>query len=292
MSKYRFIDTEKAKTTIRDLCEVLGVPESSYFDWHRQGRAIADARVVRDGKLVARLRKFHDVSGETYGSPRIHADCVDAGIAVTERRVAELMRKAGIVGLSGREHSTTTTRRDRLKAPYPDLVNRAFKPPRPNMVWYGDITYVWLHDKFWYLATVIDASSKKLLGWSLADHLRTSLVADALDSAVRRRGGKIPAGLIFHTDRGCQYTSTEFGLLCTRYRIRQSMGRTGICYDNAAAESFFATIKRELINRYHWINIEQLRTGIFTWTETWYNTRRRHTSIGNITPQQAEQQAA
>lgn len=288
--KYRYIDTQKAAHTVKDLCAVLGVPAASYFDWNRTGRALADARAARDAALAERLRGFHDESTGTYGSPRIHADCAEAGIVITRRKTAELMREHGIVGLSGREHATTTTRRDRMAAPFPDLVNRAFRPPAPDLVWYGDITYLWLDSRFWYLATVIDAHSKTVLGWALADHMRDELVVDALTMAVRRRGGRIPKGLIFHSDRGSQYTSTYFGILCRQFGIRQSMGRRGVCYDNAAAESFFATIKRELINRYHWTSIGNLRNGLFTWIETWYNTRRRHTTLGNRTPAQTEQQ--
>lgn len=286
--KYRYIDAQKATHTIRDLCAVLAVPESSYYDWNRAGRAHADERAARDEALTEKLRGFHEDSGCSYGAPRVHGDCVEAGVVISRRRTAELMRKAGIVGLCGREHSTTTTRRDRMAAPFPDLLNREFHPAAPDVAWYGDITYLWLNERFWYLTTVIDASSKMVLGWALRDHMRDDLVADALTMAVNRRGGTVPKGLIFHSDRGSQYTSKSFGILCTRHGIRQSMGRRGVCFDNAGAESFFSTIKRELINRYQWNSIGNLRNGLFTWIETWYNTRRRHTTIGNKAPAQAE----
>ena len=147
---------------------------------------------------------------------------------------------------------------------------------KPDRVWYGDITHIWVNTRFWYLATVIDACTKQVLGWVLDDHMRASLASDALFAAVRRRGGLIPVGVIFHSDRGSQYTSDEYGQVCKMFGIRQSMGRRGVCYDNAGAESFFATIKRELVNRYYWNNSDQLRNGIFSYIETWYNKRRRH----------------
>lgn len=181
------------------------------------------------------------------------------------------MRSAGIQGLSGREHTTCTTKRDRMAAPFPDLVSRNFLPAFPDSLWYGDITYIWVNDRFWYLATVIDAATKQLIGWSFADHMRTELISDALHAAVRRRGGRIRPGVIFHSDRGSQYTSSEYAAVCKLYKIRQSMGRRGVCYDNAGAESFFATIKRELIDRYYWDDPTTLRLHLFKWIETWYN---------------------
>ena len=286
--KYQFIDTWKATYPIRVLCRVFAVPESSYYDWNRTGRSNCAFRNEADQKLLTHIRVFHDESADTYGSPRIHGALAKVGVHVSQRRVARLMRGAGIVGLTGRERSTVTTRRDRLEAPFPDLVARNFQPAFPNTVWYGDITYIWVENRFWYLATVIDACTKELLGWAFADHMRTELVSDALHAAVGRRGS-VPVGLIFHSDRGSQYTSTVYGVVCESYRIRQSMGRRGVCYDNAAAESFFSTLKRELVDRYRWKSAKQLRLGLFNWIETWYNRRRLHTTIGMRTPNEAFQ---
>jgi transposase InsO family protein len=288
VSLYRFIDSWKAIYGPGRLCRVLEVPESSYFGWHEQGRRIASERADAEAALVAQIREFHTASDNSYGSPRRHADLVDAGVVVSERRVAALMAAHGIVGLSGREHSTVTTRRDRMQAPFPDLVNRGFRPAGMNTVWYGDITYIWVESRFWYLATVIDASSKMVIGWQLADHMRASLAIDALNAAIARRGGLIPAGVIFHSDRGSQYTSNDFQQACHRYGIRQSMGRRGVCFDNAGAESFFATIKRELVDRYTWQSVKQLELGVFAWIEVWYNSRRRHSTLGYRTPAQIE----
>jgi putative transposase len=288
VSLYRFIDAQKADYGTLRLCRVMDVPESSYFDWNNCGRRVAAAKADREQVLVEQIRVFHDASTATYGSPRIHTDLVEGGVVVSKRRVAEVMAANGIVGLSGREHSTLTTRRDRLEAPFPDLVQRQFHPTAPDVCWYGDITYIWIDNKFWYLATVLDAHTKAVVGWAFADHMRAELAIEALNAAVARRGGTTPPGLIFHTDRGSQYTSEEFGKWCRLHQIRQSMGRRGVCYDNAGAESFFATIKRELVNRYYWKSVDQLRGGLFQWIETWYNRRRRHSTIGNRTPARAD----
>ena len=288
MSLYGFIDMWKASYGVVRLCRVLDVPPSSYFGWNCQGRRIVSERDATEAVLVGRIREFHAASGDTYGSPRVHADLVDAGIVVSERRVAEVMARHGIVGLTGREHSTVTTRRDRIEAPFPDLVNRDFRPAGVNTVWYGDITYIWVGSRFWYLATVIDAASKMVIGWKLADHMRAGLAVDALHAAIGRRGGRIPAGVIFHSDRGSQYTSHEYQQACAEHKVLQSMGRRGVCYDNAGAESFFATIKRELIDRYSWNCPKDLEIEVFIWIETWYNRRRRHSTLGYRAPAQFE----
>lgn len=287
MNLYRFIDTWKAEYEVGRICRILRVPPSSYHDWDHHGRRIVDDRAARDAVMIARIRTAYHDSTDTYGSPRIFAELADQGIVVSERKVAALMAANGIVGLTGREHSTTTTRRDRMEAPFPDLVGRQFLPPGPDIVWYGDITYIWVGNRFWYLATVIDAGTKEVLGWALANHMRAELVVTALLRAVKRRGGVVPEGLIFHSDRGSQYTSTEFAAACALHNIRQSMGRRGVCYDNAGAESFFATLKRELVRRYIWRSVNQLKNGLFTWIETWYNKKRRHSTLGYRTPAQA-----
>jgi len=209
VSLYRFIDSWKAMYGTGRLCRVLVVPESSYFDWHGHGRQLAAERADAEALLVTKIRDSHVASDGTYGSPRVHADLVDAGVVVSARRVAGLMAAQRIVGLSGREHSTVTTRRDRIEAPFPDLVERHFRPAGLDVVWYGDITYIWVGSRFWYLATVVDAASKKVIGWRFADHMRAGLAVDALHAAVARRGGQVPAGLIFHSDPAHQRSDNE-----------------------------------------------------------------------------------
>lgn len=290
MSKYLFIDTQRVENPLWPiwlLCATLEVPESSYYDWNRNGRANHAARCAADEAMTARIREVHAESEGTYGAPRIKTELAEGGIIVSKRRIAALMAAGQIQGLSGREHSTTTTRRDRLAAPFPDLVNRQFLVEEPNTLWYGDVTYIWVGNRFWYLATVIDAATKEVIGWRFADHMEASLVADALRAAVARRGSDAVGGVVFHSDRGSQYTSAEFGRVCALFGVRQSMGKTGICYDNAAAESFFATLKRELIHRHHWDNAGDLHSCLFEWIEAWYNRKRRHTSIGMQAPSAA-----
>lgn len=266
-----------------ELCEVLGVPESSYYYWASTGRAAHDARDAAREQLCAQIRDVWDSSTETYGAPRVHAELRDAGIVVSRRRVAEVMAAAGIRGLSGREHTTTTTR-PAWSRPLPnDRAQRRFKRHVPNELWYGDVTYLYVGGRFWYLATVIDAATKECVGWSFKPHMRTELVTHALNRAARRRNYDTN-GTVFHSDRGSQYTSDEHRAACARHGIIPSVGATGVCWDNAAAESFFATMKRELVNRYRWNSPKQLEQAIAIWIEGWYNTRRRHSANNYRTP--------
>ena len=286
---YLFIDTEKANYPIWLMCDVLNIPMSSYYHWAAHGRRIETERVAAEGLLVDAIREVHTWSNGTYGAIKIHDHLVKAGRTVSCRRVAELMSKHRIYGVCGRRPGMRTTFRDTNTIPFGDLVERRFQPCRPDIVWYGDITYIWVNGRFWFLTTVIDAATKQVIGWAFADHMRTDLVSMALHAAVRRRGHRIRAGIIFHSDRGSQYTSAEFGKVCALYKIRQSMGRTGVCWDNAAAESFFATLKRELIYRYHWNDPKILHQDLYQWIEAWYNNQRTHTSLGLRTPNQAHQ---
>jgi transposase InsO family protein len=286
---YQFVDTEKANFPIYLICKVLNTPTSSYYHWVSEGRRIEAERAAAEAELIDAIRVVHEWSNGTYGAVKIHDHLRKAGRKVSCRRVAELMSKYRIYGVSGRQPGMRTTLRDATAAPFEDLVERRFQPCRPDIVWYGDITYLWVNGRFWFLATVIDAATKQVIGWAFADHMRTDLVSSALHSAVRRRGRQIRAGIIFHSDRGSQYTSTDFGKVCALYKIRQSMGRTGVCWDNAAAESFFATLKRELIYRYRWNDPKVLHRDLYWWIEAWYNNQRTHTSLGLRTPNQAHQ---
>jgi transposase InsO family protein len=239
---YQFIDTEKANYPIYVICRVLNIPASSYYHWAAEGRRVETERVAVEAELVDAIRVVHDWSNGTYGAVKIHDHLKKRGRKVSCRRVAEVMAKHGVCGVSGRRPGIRTTLRDSDAAPFDDLVERRFQPCRPDVIWYGDITYLWVNGRFWFLATVIDAATKQVVGWAFDDHMRTDLVAMALHAAVRRRRHRIRAGIIFHSDRGSQYTSTDFGKVCALYKIRQSMGRTGVCWDNAAAESFFASL--------------------------------------------------
>ena len=286
MSQYRFIDTHRASFPLKMLCRVLSVPASSYHRWDAEGRDAQQRRDDARDLLVGEIRRVFHGSGETYGAIKVHKQLLRDGVRCTVRRVAELMAANAMAGVSGRDKSTTTTRRDRLAAPFEDHVGRNFQPPEPNTVWYGDITYLWIEDRFWYLASVIDATTKEVLGWSFANHMRTELVTEALAKAIARREGRIN-GVIFHSDRGSQYTSADFATFCRDNNITQSMGRTGVCWDNAAAESFWSTLKRELTKRFRFTTAQSLRRALFAWIETWYNRRRLHASLGYRTPAEA-----
>jgi putative transposase len=287
MAVYRFIAGERATCecawSVVEMCRVLEVSRSGFYDW--AGRE-PSPRDRDDGALAVEIEAIWEASDRTYGSPRAHRWLRKQGFRVSRKRVARIMRTRGWVGVSPSRSFKTTTP-DQTAAPAPDLVDRHFNPDAPNMVWAGDITYVRTWEGWLFLATVIDLYSRRVIGWALAEHLRTSLVADALTMAVATRGGDV-AGVIFHSDRGCQYTSREFVVVCAKHGVRQSMGATGICWDNAAAESFFATLKRELVHRHAWPTRARAQRAIVRWIEGWYNPRRLHSSIDYLTPNDKE----
>ena len=271
--------------TIRAMCRVLEVSASGYYAWRRR---MISVRKQEDEKLQQRIRTIHDHSRQTYGAPRIHAELQEEGTRVGRKRVARLMKETGLAGVSRRK-STVTTRRDRSARPAPDLVDRRFVADRPDTLWVADITYVPTWVGFLYLAVVLDVWSRKIVGWAMAAHLRTSLVTAALDMAIVQRS---PAGVIHHSDQGCQYTSIEFGKRCREAGVRPSMGSVGDCYDNAMCESFFATLECELIDRSTFRNHVEARYAILDFIEGFYNTRRRHSALGYHSPLQFEKRHA
>jgi len=241
-------------------------------------------RKAEDEKLQQRIGAIYRRSRQTYGAPRIHAELKEEGTPVGRKRIARLMKESGLAGVSRRK-STVTTRRDRSARPAPDLVDRQFVADRPNALWVADITYVPTWVGFLYLAVVLDVWSRKIVGWAIASHLRTTLVTAALDMALIQRA---PAEVIHHSDQGCQYTSVEFGKRCREAGVRPSMGSVGDCYDNAMCESFFATLECELINRSAFHNHDQARDAIIDFIEGFYNTHRRHSALGYHSPVQFE----
>lgn len=262
------------------MCAQLGVSRSGYYAWRTRApsaRARADLSLT---SLIKRL--FADARGNP-GVRRMTAMLAAAGHQVSRRRTHRLMRAAGLAGRHPRAWRRTTVHGTR-PAPAPDLLGRDFTAPAPNTRWVGDITYVKTWDGWAYLATVIDLHSRAVVGWALADHMNTSLVTDALTMAITHR--KPPAGVIFHADRGTQYTSAEFAAFCTNNTVRRSLGRTGVCWDNAVAESFFATYKKELVHTRPWPDLKTLRAETFTWIEGYYNTTRRHSTLGYLTPRE------
>ena len=271
--------------SIRAMCRVLEVSASGYYAWRRR---MISVRKKEDETLHQRIRAIYHRSRQTYGAPRIHAELKEEGTRVGRKRVARLMKESGLAGVSRRK-STVTTRRDRSARPAPDLVDRQFVADKPNALWVADITYVPTWVGFLYLAVVLDVWSRKIVGWAMAAHLRTSLVTAALDMAITQRS---PADVIHHSDQGCQYTSIEFGKRCRQAGIRPSMGSVGDCYDNAMCESFFATLECELIDRSTFRTHDEARDAIFHFIEGFYNTHRRHSALGYHSPVQFEKSQA
>ena len=268
------------------MCQALGVSTSGYYDWRERLERPA-RRTVFDEFLTEQIREIHTQSRGTYGSPRVHAELVlGEGIHVGQKRVERLMRQAGLEGIYRRKKHFTT-RRDPKAALSDDLVNRQFSVDRPDVLWVGDVTEHPTTEGKVYLATVIDAFSRRVVGWSIADHLRAEIVVDALQMAIWRRNGR-EAGTVMHTDHGSQYTSWAFGRRLRAAGILGSMGSVGDALDNAMAESFFGTLQLELLDRRHWETRAQLASAIFEYIEAFYNPRRRHSSIGNLSPVEFE----
>jgi transposase InsO family protein len=282
MTIYAFIAEEQANRiwTVTEMCRVLDVSRSGFYDW--QARPLSD-REVTDRMLAVEIEAIWECSDRTYGAPRVHRWLVKQGFVVGRRRVARIMAVNGWEGETGRRKVRTTIV-DRGATAAEDHVKRDFNPVAPDTIWCGDITYLRTGEGWLYLATVIDLFSRRVIGWSVAEHMRTELVADALDMAIATRGGHVEAGVVFHTDRGSQYTSADFGALCDRHGVVQSMGATGVCWDNAAAESFFGTLKREHANRRRWATRADARRDLIRWIEGWYNRRRLHSSIDYNSP--------
>ena len=271
------MSAHQARFRIATLARVLGVSTSGYYAW-RQRRP--STRVQADADLTARVRAIHVHSRGTYGAPRIHAELSAAGAAVSRKRVARVMRAAGIAGVSRRRGPRTTRRALRVR-PAPDRVDRRFEAVAPNRLWVADVTCVPTQAGFLYLAVVVNVFSRRVVGWALAAHLRTALVTEALEMAVQQRR---PSAVIHHSDPGCQYTSLAFGARCQRWGVQLSMGSVGDCFDNALAESFFATLECELLARTRWATHAEARTAVFAFIEGWYNTRRRHSALGYLSP--------
>jgi len=236
--------------------------------------------------VLAKIRAIHQDSAGTYGAPRIHVELAGQGLRVSRKRVARLMRAAGLQGVSRRRICTTV--RDRRSRPAPDLVQRDFTASGRDRLWVADITYIPTGSGFLYLAVVLDAWSRRIVGWAMEMHLRTELVLAALDMAL---GQRRPQAVIHHSDQGSQYTSLAFGLRCRQAGVRPSMGSVGDCFDNALCESFFATLECELLDRHRFRTPAEARLAVFRFIEGWYNRRRRHSALGYLSPAAFEQLA-
>jgi len=267
----------QAAHSISRMCRVLDVSTSGYYAWaaRRPSR-----RATEDARLLEQIRVFHRGSRGTYGTPRLHRDLRAAGTRVGRKRVARLLKQAGLRGVSRRKWVTTTIRSAHDR-PAPDLVQRRFVATAANQVWVADITYVPTWAGMLYLAVVLDVWSRRVVGWAMATHLRTELVIAALNMAVEQRR---PQAVIHHSDQGCQYTAVAFGLRCQEAGVRPSMGSVGDCYDNALCESFFATLECELLDRVTLRSPREARLAVFDFIEGFYNSHRRHSALDYESP--------
>jgi len=284
---FQFVEREKAHHPVASMCRLLGVSTSGYYAWRSRPPS---RRTRADAALTHRIVFIHLMSRGTYGAPRIQAELYQGwGIRCSRKRVARLMRAAGLVGVHRRRYRCTT-RRDPAAKPYPDLVGRVFAAAGPNRLWVADITQHRTGEGWLYLAAVIDVYSRRVVGWSMADNLRADLVSGALAMAVAER--RPAPGLVHHSDHGAQYTSVAFGRRLRAAGILGSMGRVGDALDNAVAESFFATLETELLDRQTWPTRQALRSGVFEYIEGFYNLRRRHSALGYLSPAEYERRSA
>jgi putative transposase len=280
---FRFIAAKKAEHSIMTMCRVLGVSRSGFHAWENRAPS---ARQREDQRLIERICAIHSANRRVYGSPRIHAELRLAdGIRVGRKRVERLMRQAGISGLVARKRGRTTIRVPGVRV-CEDLVDRAFLAAAPNQLWVADITYLRTWEGWLYLVAVQDIYSRRIVGWSMADHMRTELVTDALQMALAQR--RPPPGLVWHSDQGSQFVSLTFGQQARAAGIARSMGSRGDCFDNAVAESFFATLKKELVHGRTWPTKAELRTEVFEYIEVFFNRRRRHSTLGFLSPSEFE----
>ena len=275
----------QAEYSVQMMSRTLGVSRSGFYAYHRRPPS---ARQIADEAQSKRIAMIHKASKETYGAPRIHAELADEGIFVGRKRVARLMLAKGLRGV-GRRKFVVTTERDPRVRPAADLVDRNFYADAPNMLWVADITFVPTWAGFLYLAVVLDAFSRRVVGWAMGTRQRTQLVLDAMNMAVTQRK---PSSVIHHSDQGSQYTSVAFGLRCTEMGVRPSMGSVGDCYDNAMCESFFATLECELLERRKFRTKAEARIACFEFIEGWYNPSRRHSALGYKSPINYERTAA
>jgi putative transposase len=276
---------EKSNFSIARMARLLEVSRSGFYAWLTRGPS---ARALRAERIEAKIAWFHGESDEVSGSPRIVVDLREDGEVISRKTVATAMRRLGLRGICPTTWRTTTITDTQDSYP-PDAVTRVWDTGRVNCVWVGDITYLRTWEGWLYLATVIDAHSRRVIGWAIAEHMRTDLVEQALQMAITLRG-ELPAKVVFHTDRGTQYASAQITAFAATNGITRSMGRTGVCWDNAMAESFFATLKTEFYYRRVWPTKARARLEVGAWIEDRYNRRRRHSALGQISPVQFELQ--
>jgi transposase InsO family protein len=283
--KYQFIADESKNYTLKVLCRVLEVSRSGFYDWRGRPKS---KRLLEDEKIVEQIKLFHCGSRCTYGSPRIHQDFKGKGQRVGKNRIARLMRQQGIQGRCKRRFKNTTQSKHNRPVAENHL-NQQFEATTPNQKWVSDLSYVWTWEGWLYLAIVLDLYSRAVVGWAMSHTMTDDLTLDALKMALRRREPPIQNHLLFHSDRGSQYASNDFRAELANYQITQSMSRTGNCYDNAAMESFFATLKTEEVYPNIYQSRQQAKSSIFSYIEGFYNRSRRHSALGYLSPMDFEQ---
>jgi putative transposase len=283
--KYEFIEKERSVFVLERMCRVLAVSRSGYYRWKRQ---ILSKRQQDNEYMLMQINESHRQSHGTYGSPRIYRDIRAEGIVCGKNRIARLMRIHGIQGKAKKKYKATTNSRHNLPIA-PNLVCRNFESDRPNKVWVSDITYIWTQEGWVYLAVILDIFSRMIVGWNISARLTDSLVVESLHQAQRKRNSG--SGLVFHSDRGAQYASKSFRSMLMTYGFKQSMSRKGDCWDNAVAESFFHTLKTELVYGKVFMTREEARQELFEYIEMFYNQVRRHSALGYCAPGVYEQKA-
>ncbi|MBF0562655.1 MAG: IS3 family transposase [Alphaproteobacteria bacterium] len=285
--KFRLIEDHREIHPVRVMCAALGVSPSGYYAWRRQPES---PRKAANRRLLADIRRLHGQHRERYGAPRIHRALIDEGQKVSRSRVERLMRRHGIRAHAPRRFRVRTTDSTHTLPIAPNLLDQTFIAVRPNQVWLADITYVRTGEGWLYLAVVLDLFSRKVVGWAMRDHMRVELTIAALTMAIQRQ--RPPAGLIHHSDRGSQYAAGDYRDILKAAGIVQSMSRKGNCWDNAPMESFFGTVKTELVHRQDYPDQETARRDLFAYIEIYYNRQRMHSALGYLTPVQTELQAA
>jgi transposase InsO family protein len=290
VTRFRHVDDQKAAGfPVTAACEAAGVSTSGYYDWCEREAAGPTERQLAEAELVALMRGLFDEADGNYGVPRMYKALRKAGLVINKKKVRRLMRRHGMAGRC-RRRTCRTTFPGSDGYHIPDLVGRAFAPGKPDVAWVQDITYIPTREGWLYLASVLDLGSRRLLGYSMADHMRTELVLDALGMAIAARGGDDRVvGVINHADRGSQYTSNDYVDFCHDRKMRPSVGKTGVCWDNAVAESFWESLKRECLQGRVFATRADARRAIFKWIN-WYNTTRLHSTLKHVAPIEWEQQ--
>jgi len=280
---FEVIEAEKAAYPIRLMCRVLEVSVSGYYAWRARERS---SHAQQDEVLEEKIERIHQESRGTYGSPRVHRALREEGHRTSRKRVARIMRQSGLKGRE-RKRFVRTTDSNHPHPIAPNLVNRCFTVDRPDKCWVGDITYLWTGEGWLYLAVLLDLYSRRVVGWSMADHMRAELPLAALEMALGHRNAE---GVVHHTDRGSQYASHRYRAKLESHGLVASMSRKGDCWDNAVPESFFSTLKLELVYRSGWATREEARADVYEYLEVFYNRKRIHSSAGYCSPVTAEQQ--